>query len=121
MATKTKSATNTNPGSRTRKVAKSATPKAKRGGQRTPVELNDNLTAVYDRMVKLSKKAVAAKKAGDEARAAKEALSAAMGSSKLARLSDGRIIERNQQKRHWPPLPAKTITFWQFTVVESPS
>lgn len=103
-----------------RKTAKPVKKKAaKRGGQRTPIELCENLTALYDRLGKLAKKAAAGKKAGEESRAAKEALVAAMGAHKRAKLADGRIIERDLQKRHWAPLPAKTVAWWRFIVVNT--
>lgn len=81
--------------------------------QRTRGKLDDTFTKIYDRMLAKQKLAARGRNADTEAKAARDAIVMAMGNHAEATLTDGRVIRRIPQKRHLPPLPAKTIRWEQ--------
>lgn len=61
-----------------------------------------------------------ARKKAEEADAAREELLREFGSSRLGRLPDGTLLVRTEQSREYKPLPARTISWWEFDEIPQP-
>lgn len=80
----------------------------------TPIQLSPEASRAFDELLAAQAAARELRDAEQRLRDARSLLEQAFGPAFLAQTSDGRLIQRCQQSRHYGPLEAREVTWQEF-------